>query len=496
MNKMIKSVALVTVIGLITRTLSFVFRIVLSRNLDAHLLGVYQVSLSVFIVLLSFTSSGLPLAISKLTAENKSDNSLCSKFTTSGILVGFAFSAVCTIVLLLGSNIIAPIFVEKQSYPLLLSLLPALFASSFYSSFRGSLWGQDSFFKYSIVELIDEVVCLLSISVLFYFNFFNIEKIYIPGIAISISYMVATFASAVFYFKSGLKLKPPKTQLERCVKLASPITFVRVLSSFSSSILSLLLPSRLIMFGLSKIEAMELIGLVTGIAFPLLFVPSSLISSLSLVLVPSIAKSIKKGEDSFKKIKTSLTFGGVVSSLLVPFYIVLGIEICDFIFLKGEGGVYLAVSAVTMVPLCLNQLAVTILNSSGGEKYNFRNFLIGGSISILSVLFLTPHIGIYSIILSMFLQSFIVFTLNCKNISTLLGFKFWSLFSEIKYALLILPTVIIGFFVKSFIKNISTFWTLVIVSFFMLVFVSLILYVFLKKDHIGNTQINKKVLKV
>ena len=69
MKSLFKTVFVITGFAVITRVLGFVFRIYLSRMLGAEMLGLYQVSLSVFMVLLTIVASGLPLVISKLSAK-------------------------------------------------------------------------------------------------------------------------------------------------------------------------------------------------------------------------------------------------------------------------------------------------------------------------------------------------------------------------------------------------------------------------------------------
>ena len=68
MKSLFKTVALITIFSVLTRIAGFIFRIILSREVGAEGLGIYQVAFSVFMVLLTIISSGLPLIISRLTA--------------------------------------------------------------------------------------------------------------------------------------------------------------------------------------------------------------------------------------------------------------------------------------------------------------------------------------------------------------------------------------------------------------------------------------------
>ncbi|MEG1805767.1 MAG: oligosaccharide flippase family protein [Clostridia bacterium] len=482
MNKIIKSVATVTVVGLVTRALSFLYRIILTRNISSYDLGVYQLTLSFFMVLITFTSSGVPLAISRRTSAEKNNTSKrLSEIACSGLVLTLAFAILFCGAIIAFKNIFNTFFTDKRSYDMLLICLPALVFSCVYSAFRGSLWGRKKFAQYSLVELLEELISIATLAVLFYVVKPHFDTLFYPAIAVSLSVVGASVFAFICYYINGGRLVFRKKELRPTLEISSPITFSRVLSSFASSILALLLPSRLILFGLSHKDAMSLVGLVSGVAFPLLFVPSSFISSIALVLVPEISEDLAKKRNVTAKIQKAFAITILGSSLVVPIYLTLGNEICSILFKKPEAGKYLVASAVAIIPMGLNQLAVSFLNSAGGEKYGFTNFLIGVSVAIFMVIFLTPYISIYANILSMILQPTIIFSLNLFRMSKLLKIQKRQLAKTLAFFFIIFPSILVGFFVK-YISSmlptlLSTFFTLIsIFAFFALSTYSLAKY--------------------
>ena len=102
MKSLFKTVATITFFAIITRVLGFFFRIYLSRMLGPEALGIYQISISVFFVLLTFVASGMPLVVSKITArlyakqDKKTEGSLVSvsliiSIITSLILISLSY---------------------------------------------------------------------------------------------------------------------------------------------------------------------------------------------------------------------------------------------------------------------------------------------------------------------------------------------------------------------------------------------------------------------
>ena len=64
MNGTVKSFSIVTGFAVVTRLLSFLFKIWMSRALGAEAVGVYQIAFSVLLLLFSFTA-GAPTVLSR-----------------------------------------------------------------------------------------------------------------------------------------------------------------------------------------------------------------------------------------------------------------------------------------------------------------------------------------------------------------------------------------------------------------------------------------------
>ena len=65
---------IITLFSIILRAIGFFMRIILSRELGAEALGMYQISQSFFYVLVTVVASGLPSTISHLSARYQVSN--------------------------------------------------------------------------------------------------------------------------------------------------------------------------------------------------------------------------------------------------------------------------------------------------------------------------------------------------------------------------------------------------------------------------------------
>lgn len=233
MKSLFKTVAYITIFSIITRALGFIFRIYLSRALGAEALGLYQVSLSVFMVLLTIVSSGMPVVISKLTAryyaqqDKKSEGSLMS----TSLLISLITSVVLIAFVLIFKSLFSKIFADDRCYTILLVLLPAIVCSAIYNVFRGAMWGHSNYFCYCITELFEQVARIAICVFLLSFGLTSLSPSISAGLPLTIASVLSAILAMVLYFIYGGKLKKPNNIYKEVLKSSTPITGVRVASS-------------------------------------------------------------------------------------------------------------------------------------------------------------------------------------------------------------------------------------------------------------------------
>ncbi len=421
-KKFFQAMFCVTFFSVATRALGFLLKIYLSRSLGSALLGSYQVAMSIFGVMMTFVSSGIPVVLSRNVAFYASNNNKKSigSIVSSGLIITGIICAVVSIIVFLFPNVFALIFTSNASLEMIYILLPALVFSSIYEVLRGALWGQQKFFTISITEFIEQILRIILLFVLFNTTFINISATNKTALSLSLACVISAIIVVVIYFKTGGNLANPKYEFKNLAKTSSPITAVRTVSSIVSSIIAIIIPLRLQTFGYSSTEALSEFGIIMGMTFPLLMVPSTLISSLAVTMIPSISeqsndidnsnlkdKSILKSKINFS-LKTSLLF----SAILVSTFIALGEPICKIIFGNEKAGTYLSYASLIMIPLGLSQISSSILNAIGLEMKSLKNYVISSTILIICIIFLPKYCGTYSLIIGYLLMSVISAIMN------------------------------------------------------------------------------------
>ena len=317
MRKFFKTVALVTVFSISEKFLGFLYRIYLSRTIGAEGIGLYQVALSVFALLLTLCCSGVPITVSRLMtkyrAEKREDK--VQKVISAGLLFTILMVLPVLAVFFMFTDHFSFLFADKRCINIFLVVLPGLIFTSIYSVLRGVFWGDKDFLPYSIIELLEEI-CMIVVGIILINSVTDVyQGAFRAGVAVLCSYIFSFTVAFIVFFIRKHKFKNPKSEFKPLLASAVPITAMRSANSLTSSLVSIVLPIRLVQVGFSSNMAMASFGALMGQALPLLYIPTTLIGSFILVLVPEISENFYKKNYFYLKrdIEKSIKFTSLLT---------------------------------------------------------------------------------------------------------------------------------------------------------------------------------------
>ena len=413
----------------------------------------YQVALSVFGLFYTIACSGIPVTVSRLMTKYRAENSVekSGRVITAGFLLTLLFSLPMTACFFIFKDKLTFLFSDERCMQVFCIILPGLSFTCIYSVIRGVFWGNKSFLPYSIIELLEEAVMIISGIILISFATSPYSGAIRAGLAVLISYLFSFTVSTAYFFIKKNRLKNPKTEFKPLFKSAMPITAMRTANTLTISLVSIILPLRLISAGFTNSEAMSAFGTVIGQAFPLLSVPTTAISAFTLVLMPEIAEHFyKKDHLALKRaVEKALKITVLISALFIPIFFSLGEEIGILIFNNATCGKYLTASCFLTLFMGLSSITTSILNSMGLEHKTLIYFVISGVLMLASIWILPKFIGVYSLLVgfsfvfglsSVF--NLILLSKSCKLKPKYLKFTMLAL-------LTILPTVLLSIMLKS-----------------------------------------------
>ena len=448
---------LVTTLSIAERTLGFLYRIVLSRLLGAEGLGLYQVALSLFAVFLTLGTGGIPISVSRLISKSKAENNPLAErgALSSGVFLSLLFTLPFVLLFLAFPALSSPFFSDNRGIPVFRILILGLCFSSLYAVFRGYFWGNKRFLLPSILEIAEESVMVLAGVLL-------LKSVQSPTLgasraawAVVISYLFSFTASLLCLLLSGGKFSPPKKQLKPLFNATLPITSVRAGNSLIASLIASLLPIMLVRAGNTESEALALFGIVSGMAMPVLFIPSTIIGSLSLVLVPELAEDYyrKNTKRLYNNLSRGLVIAFLVACFLSPFFYAVGDALGTFAFSEPLAGEFIRKSSPILLPMSLAMISTGMLNSMGHEKQTFLFYLISAAASLLCILFLPAVCGAYAYVLGLG-ASFLLSTIcnlvflakQCKGLISFMkrARNGCGLLTAIKGGICVLPLSLLG----------------------------------------------------
>lgn len=412
-----KSAAIVTVFSTIEKMMSFFYRVVLSRIIGAEGIGIYQICLSVFAVFLTAASSGIPVTVSRLMAKNNAVNDIRGKHSavTAGVVGTLIFTVPMAILLFFGRNALGFLFSDDRCKDIFLLLLPGLILTSVYAVMRGSFWGNKQFVPYSVIELLEDAVMVILGCILVYGVADPVLGARRATIAVAVSYVFSFIVSLFWYFHKGGKFVNPKRQLKPLFSASMPITAMRTSTSLLNSAVAILLPVLLMQaYGLTNSEAISLYGIAIGMSLPILFIPSSLIGSISVVVAPELSENYYKKRTAQVKfdVEKSIRAAIFIATLIVPVLFVLGDEIGELLYSNQMSGEIVQRCSFILIPMCVTMISTTVLNSMNREKRTLIHFLAGAAAMIVSIFTLTKFVGVYSYMIGLALNYLITGTLN------------------------------------------------------------------------------------
>lgn len=395
-----RTTSLVTAFSIVERTLGFLYRILLSRLIGAEGIGLYQVALSVFAVFATLGTGGIPATVSRLTSKNKARGDRFGEHSalSAGLFASLIFTLPVLLLFPVFGKKLTFLFSDERAVGVFAILLLGLVFTSLYAVIRGSFWGNKKFLLTSALELIEEAVMVI-VGVLLLKNvqsgYFGAKR---AAIAVVVSYLVSFSSSLVCYFSHGGKIVSPSQELKPLFSSAMPITAVRVSGSATSSLISVLLPMMLIRAGKTKVQALRLFGIVSGMVMPILSIPATIVGSVSLVLFPELSEDYYRGRNEHlkKNVERGIFAAVVIACCLMPFFIVLGNDVGRCVYSEPLAGEMISRCAYILLPMSISMITSGVMNSLGNEKRNLLYYLLGSVFTLLCVVLLPKKIGVYA----------------------------------------------------------------------------------------------------
>lgn len=422
---------ILTLAGLIVKSIGFVYRIYIANSIGAEGMGLYQLVFPVYNLILLGLTAGVGIAVSRLVAEETARGnhrnagriavvSGAAIFITASIIVG---------ALLLNLDFVVNILVgDIRTKSAMLWILPAIPFIAAITALKGFFYGRQEVVPNAVSQVVEQIAKLIAVfAIADIFSHGDLERkclfATIGMIIGELSNVLTVYAA--FRFRKNRKTansneKPiRKRDIGKSILgISLPITANRLILSLLGTVEFLWIPQRLAIFGLTKAEALAEYGKLTGMASPIITFPSMLTSALATALVPAIAEAaaLKRMNGANRQISRSIRLTLVLGFFFTSLFVSFGYDISDIIYPGQNVGQMMFLLSFTGLVFYLQQTLMGILNGLGKEKENLKQSMITSVLRLGFVWFGIPLFGLNAYIVGLVFCTFIGSVLNLRTV--------------------------------------------------------------------------------
>ncbi len=415
-----KGVSVLSITGIICKVVGVLYSIPLARVLGDTGLGLFQTVFPTYNLLLTLSSAGLPVAVSRMVSHflaKKDPENAQLTFKTALLLlvsIGLFFS----FLMLISNQLLVRLVGVPEASKGFIVISPCVAVVCALSAFRGFIQGQQNMVPTAISQLIEQVgkvVISLPLAAL------GMRRSIADGAAGALLGITCVEIIALVYMifryyrhrndldssgSDSVELQSRKVLARRLFSIAIPITVSACIIPLAQFIDSALMVKRIVHSGIDHNTATALYGIFSGMVIRLINIPTALALAISMSLVPAIS-AVKAVNDKQGIRRQSTT--GIQYAFLIGFPCSIGMsvlakEILSFFYretLSPErlqtAAELLTISALTVVLFTVVQATSSILQGLHKQIIPMYTMIAGVVCKVVLnyVLIGTPGINIH-----------------------------------------------------------------------------------------------------
>lgn len=403
----IKSTIILMIGGFITKILGMLIKIVMSRLMGSEGIGLYMLVLPTFSLFIGLGQFGLPIALSKMVAEDKRNN---KKLISSLLITSLVINIFLIVFLILFAPILAnKLLQEERAYLPILAMAVVIPLTSTSSIVRSYFFGKQKMFPHVFSNCLEDIVRLALMFILI--PLFLPKGLEITVTVVILSNVISELTSilVLFFFlpkNATYRLEEfhiKRSYIKDALDISIPTTLSRLIGSIGYFLEPIILTTALKYTGYSSDFILNQYGILQGYVLPLVLLPSFFTLAISQALLPVIAKAIsdKKITYTKNKIRQAIIFSLLIGIPATILFLIMPTFFLRIMYHTNQGSLYLQVLA----PICLFQyiqapLAFS-LDAMGRSKDNLKATILGTIIRTITLLFFSLlRIGLWGYIIS------------------------------------------------------------------------------------------------
>ncbi len=433
----IKNAIILTVTSLILRFAGVIFKVWMAAKVGSEAIGLYQLIFSVYVLAATFATSGICTAVTRLVADETAlgNNHNARAVTRKAIKLSVLAALFSQAVIFFGAGPISVWFIGDARAETALKILSfSLIFMGIASCFKGFFLARRRALPPSLSQILEQTVRMAL--VMFLIIKFADRGISAVCAAILVGDAVAEAASCGYlylcYLRESKKMcrnccSAPDTKgmTRRIMHIAGPITTGRYLNSGLRAIENTLVPKQLVLFGLGRETAVSWFGMIKGMALPLLFFPSALLSAVSTLLITEISEAMTKKYTAVVKtaVYGVLKITGIVGYIFAAVFFFGGETFGQTVYGDAEVGKLIKFLSPIVPLMYLDGISDGMLKGLDRQASTSKTAVLDSVIRIILILLFLPLFGEKAFIGIMYFSNLLTCFINVRGLVKASGIK-------------------------------------------------------------------------
>lgn len=439
----VKGAFVLVIANFIVKSIGVIYKIPLGNLISGDGMAYFSAAFDIYLLLLAFSTSGLPVAVSKMVSESLALKrySEVNKILKVSLITFVGIGLIGSLLMYCGAGF----FAEMVGMPLakisIQCLAPAVFSFSIVAIFRGYFQGMQNMNPTALTQVLEALTKLIigiGLTKLLLWDGFSSEYLSAGAITgTTVSTFVAMFLLIMIYFskinkkrvkkfeKLGGTCRSSKEIVSDLIKIVIPITIGSLVINLTGFLDLLLIMNRLTAVGMPVVEAEFAYGSYKGYAYTIYNLPPSIIASINVTLIPVISSAYALKD--YEKLQFIINKAmKIISIFVLPCAVGLMIlpgPILKLLYTSKVSEVAIATPLLAILGFAtiwttLASLTTVILQATGKINLPIFAMFIGCLVEIISnfILFSFPEIGITGAPISTNLCYITIFSINLYNI--------------------------------------------------------------------------------
>jgi stage V sporulation protein B len=422
---------LLTAIHLASQIIAFFYRVALVRLVGGEIMGLYQLVVPVYSVIMAIAATGLTVAVSKLSATYAAVNhsKRLPQLVSAALRCFFVlFAGIAVVTVLFSDAISVQLLGDARTRLGLLVLLPCIFFTGIENVHKNYFYGMKNVHPPAVSELAEQLV--RSAAILLLVSLFPDtdaeRRVALMVAGLVICEVVSAWVLRVWY-KHDIKHRClsgnpiERRALYRSMRtIAVPVSLSALALTVIGSANAIIIPQRLTVSGLPASEALSVYGVVFGMVLPLIALPMACVSAMSLVLSPRLSEAAAVGDLGriTRAVKRAVRATTLIMVPVLTLLSVAGRPLVDWLYRSDIGSGAMALLCLSFLFAAYQSVAGGVLNAVGLQRKAAANFICSGAVQLIITWFAVAHpdLRLLGVILAMCVSSLMGMTLNLIDV--------------------------------------------------------------------------------